>query len=290
MVMHQEMRPAIGIPDDVLADPILRDQREAIYGREAIAREIILRQQERRQVVDLRGDDLPPPDPWNAAKQAARTRGVTFDPVTTAGMRCGLTDVGDAHDRETRRREQERSRENQCNRWVVALGASVTLRNGRALGAGQSIDEAQVEHPHAIEILQSLVERGVLSEIDGHLAWLRGLDASIGPYVVVKDFERCDGKKMRRGQGCKEEDFKPLDVPRRLTDDMRASDLSVKELRRLIGEEFDQRTPRAFPPRPLVSEFDGLRYSGHIEAAPNWSPSALGPLAQLARAAKRGGK
>lgn len=95
---------------------------------------------------------------------------------------------------------------------------------------------------------------------------------------------------MHRGQGCKEEDFKPLEVSRPLTDDMRASELSVKELRLLMQDEIATRVPRAPDWRPPRSEFDVTRSIGLIEPAPNWRPSALGALTQLARAAKRGGK
>jgi hypothetical protein len=259
------------IGDEDLNDPA----KAALYGADAIAAERVRRSQRtvygNGDSVDLRGDDLPAPDPWNAERARA---GHLFDPVAAAGMRAASKGYGDAFDREAARREQERRRQTQRSQYEVAVGAAVTLRDGTQLGEGAALTRELVAHPHAAEVIHRLVELGCVSEIDPHLAWLRSLDPSIGPFVVTVETLQVGGRRLRRGHGVSEADFPQLELPRRITDETPLSELSVADLRRLIVEELDVRVPRRSLVPPRLGQFDAALSSGAIERAPNYTLKA----------------
>jgi hypothetical protein len=237
----------------------------ALYG-DALAAE----RARRRGVVNLRVEDAPPPDPWDAERARA---GHSFDPVAFAGMRAGSRGYGDAFEREAARREQERRRQTQCSQYAVAMGATVTLRDGTQLGEGAALTRELVGH-HASEILHRLLALGCVIEIQPHEAFLNGLDISVGPYVVVADALQVGARLLRRGQGVSEADFPSLPLVRRITEETPLSELTVRELLRLIGEQIDLRVPRrSFVPPPL-SEFESALSRGAIERAPNFNPKA----------------
>jgi hypothetical protein len=260
------------ILDEDLNDP----GKVALYGADTIAAERAARERAQRRVyghgdsIDLRGDDLPAPDPFEAERARA---GHLFDPVVAAGMRAASKSYGDPFDREVARREQERRRQTQRSQYEVALGAVVTLRDGTQLGEGAALTRELVAHPHASEVIQRLVTRGCVSEVDPHLAWLRSLDASIGPYVVVAETLQVGARMLRRGQGVSEADFPPLEQPRSISDDTPLSELCVRDLKRLTNLELDVRMPRSFDLPPPRSAFDtALLFSHAIEQAPNYVP------------------
>jgi hypothetical protein len=250
------------IRDEDLAD------KAALYGQPAIDAELARRRS--RRTVDLRGDDRPAPDPWDAERARA---GGNFDPVAAAGLRVSAVTYGDPFAREAARREQERRRQSQRTRYEVAIGAVIMLRDGARLAAGAALTPELVDHPHAIEVIDRLVERGYVSGIDPHLAWLRSLDPAIGPYVVVAETLQVGARMLHRGQGVSEKDFPALELPRRITDETPVSALTVRDLRRLIVEEIDAAVPRQFNFPPPQSQFDAARFSHAIELAPNYVPT-----------------
>src|SRR4051812_11375534 len=83
------------IRDEDLAD------KAALYGEPAIDAELARRRNKR--MVDLRGNDLPAPDPWDAERARAGHR---FDPVAAAGLRASATTYGDPFEREAARRSK----------------------------------------------------------------------------------------------------------------------------------------------------------------------------------------
>lgn len=252
------------IHDDDLADPA----KAALYGETAIAAERARRQ--RARTVDLRGADEPR-DPWDAARQLA---GPYFDAVATAGLKAVAVTNGDPFTAELSRREQLKRRETQRVQFEVAIGTVVTLLDGTQLGAGAELTPELVAHPHAAEVLRALVDRGCVSEISAHVAWLRRLDPSIGPYVVCADSLQVGTRTLLRGQSVSEADFPPLEPPRRFADGEPAAELTVGDLRRLISEQIDLRVPGSPLVRPPMSEFHRAQSSGVIERAPNYVASA----------------
>lgn len=257
--MMYELRPLAGRSAQELAENARA--LDALYGEGAAQRELNARQAAR--TLNLRGDDLPPSDPWDAAKARAHRNGETFDPIAAAGIRAALSYVGDPHDAETRRREQAKRTTVQRTQFEVCLGACVVLADGTTISELERIDESLVAHPHANEILRVLVQRGIVSKIDPDTAWLRSLDPSVGPWVATCDVEFSNGKRFKRGDSVREEDCPHRRGPRLITDDMRASDLSVAELRRLIVEEIDARVPRNGPPiPPKLSEWQAATLAG----------------------------
>ena len=253
----QELR---SLSDDLLAQP----SAAALWGKPAIDAE--LERRSHREVVDLRGEDAPR-DPWLAEKSRL---GHLFDPVAASGLRAASATYGDAFEREAARREGVRRREKQRAQYEVAIGAVIILRNGTQLGEGAALTAELVAHPHAAEVMQRLVALGYLSEIDAHVAWLRGLEPSVGPFVVVIDSLQVGARTLRRGQGVSEADFPALERARPLTDETRLADLTVRDIRRLMREEINPRVPRRFDAPPPMSPFERALSSHRIERAPNY--------------------
>ena len=74
----------------------------------------------------------------------------------------------------------------------------------------------------------------------------------VGPWVATRDVEFSNGKKFKRGDSVREEDCPAPVLPRRLTDEMKASELTVAELRRLMVEEIEARVPGTAPAVPVA--------------------------------------
>lgn len=197
-------------------------EKAPLYGQPAIDAE---RARRNGVVVNLRGEDVPPPDPWEAERTRA---GHLFDPIGAAGLSAASKVFGDAHEREAIRRQQERRREKQRSQFEVALGATITLRDGTRLSEGAALTAENVDHPHAAEVLRVLVDRGLVSSIDPHIAWLNALDPSVGPFVVVAATAQVGTRTLRRGQSVSEADFPPLELPRRFSDEAPASQMTVR--------------------------------------------------------------
>lgn len=236
------------IRDDDLNDPA----KAALYGADAIAAERARRSQRtvfgHGDVVDLRGDDMPPRDPWDLEKSRLS---YLFDAVAAAGLQANTPAIVGDYDRETRRRAQAAATAAQRSHWAVCVGATVTLKDGSVLSGGERIDEALIDHPHASEVLNVMRERGIVSMIDPDLAWLRSLPPEVGPWVATREVSFSNGKAFRRGDSVSEADCPARKLPRPITDDMKASELSVADVRRLIREEIDLRVPRPSLPPPM---------------------------------------
>lgn len=224
------------------------------------------------QSVSLRAEDHPARDPWDVEKQRLRH---DFDPVSHAGLQASSPGMlGDFYDVETRRRAQELARSKQAHRFAVAVGASLKLRDGTVLGEGAGVTVEQIDHPHAIEILNALVGRRVLSEIDPLTAFMRSLPADVGPYVVIADALQVGARTLRRGDACSPETFPAPPAPR-ITDAMSCGDITVGELRDIIAAQVRCSQPGFIPPPPPMSEFEAALTGHMIERCPNYVAPAI---------------
>lgn len=264
------MRVTANISDESLDDP----GKIALYGRDAIEAERALRQRARqRYAVDLRGADEGPIDPWEAARRAANFAGETFDPIREAGLHASNTAIGGSFDREVRARAELAARQTQRVRWRVTLGTTIVLRSGARLTENQALTAEHVDHPRSGEIIGSLVERGFVSEISEHDAWLWSLPPSVGPYVCVVDGFSVGGKTLRRGASVAPEDFEPAAAPRTLSDGDTLATVTLGQLQDIVLRWLMPYVPAIASCPPPASPFELATRTRAIVSAPNFDPS-----------------
>jgi hypothetical protein len=102
------------------------------------------------------------------------------------------------------------------------------------------------------------------------VAFMRGLDPSIGPYAVVRDMALSNGKRLTRGQGCDADDFPELVPPRVFADGDPVGSMTFADLCGAIAQVISMRVPGAQTDRPPVSEWMRALENGSVELAPNY--------------------